>query len=485
MTAGPATSALAAAGLAVARLAPAGSASDGSAAGGLAAAGSATDGLRAAGLGRAGLAAGGLASAGLVAAGPVPAGFAAVGPPAVATVTVPRIVEVGPGAVDGLAAVLRELGAVRPLLVTDAGVRAAGIADRVAGLLAAAGTPVTVWDAVDRQATDSCVESCRDAVLATSADSVVAVGGGTSIDVAKAAASLASHGGTITGYAGLDRFTRAGRPVVAVPTVPGSGAEVSRHATLTSTMDGRRFAVSGRLAGPVAVLADPDLTVTAPVDVARNACLDSLVHAVEAYLAQAATPLTDLLASAAVPLITRHIEATADRPTADRRQLLLGCLYAGIAMANANAGAVHALGYPLTNRYRIPHGLANALVAPAVLDAVLAGSELRQRQLVRLWSNSTTATSAVTACTERMTRSLSTTFAALLGRLGIAPGLARYGVPEADLPALAADVTGYGPVLGNAPVRLDHDTILAAYRAAWPVPVGTPRGRTQLAGESR
>jgi alcohol dehydrogenase class IV len=363
---------------------------------------------------------------------------------------------VGSGALDEIGRVVTELGIGRALVITDPGVRAAGWADRVTAAISAAGAAATTWDGVRSNPGDLEVHACRDAVAAHRSDGLVAVGGGSTIDVAKATAGLVAAGGRLPDYAGLGRLTVAGPPVVAVPTTPGSGAEMSRHCVIADPATGRKYAVSGRWMAPRAIVVDPDTFATAPRDVLVDTVLDSLIHAIEAFLARAATPYTDLFSLRAAAAITRGLAALSDPDSdgSETTELVAGCLAASVAMAEANAGVIHAMGYPLTSEFGIPHGRANSLVAGAALRVVAKTAPQRCAQLSEVWTGASGL-------------DLAGDFDELLDRLEVPRWLGGYGVTPDRLPELANLATDYQPVLRNAPVMLTEADLLGIYEDAW------------------
>jgi alcohol dehydrogenase len=373
---------------------------------------------------------------------------------------------VGTGALGDVAESVAVARTRRPLLVTDSGTRAAGWPDRVAGELIEAGLPVTVWAGVRANASDLLVHELSRLITDGGHDGVIAVGGGSVIDVAKAAAGLAAAGGTLLSYEGVGLLNAVGPPVIAVPTTPCNGAEISRHSVI-ATADGRRFSVSGHHLAPQVVIADPRTTLTAPGQVRIDTVIDSLLHAIEAYLCRSASPYTDVWARSAVESIAvSAVPALTEGSTTAQAELMKGCIAASCAMANANASVVHALGYPLTSVYSIPHGRANALVAPEALRRLEAAAPERYRGL---WPGRT---------------DLADALAGLLDSLGVARGLRRYGVPKDHLPELARRAETYQPVLRNTRILFSQEELLDVYRATWdargPVGAGTgpgPAGR--------
>lgn len=360
---------------------------------------------------------------------------------------------VGAGVLGKVGECVAAMGIARPLVVSDPGVAAAGWADRVVTALRAEGLDAGLWLGVRPNPDAYAVHQC--CVELVGHDGIVAVGGGSTIDVAKATSGLAAHSGQLSDYEGLGRFTKPGVPVVAVLTTPGSGAELSRHAVIADRA-GRKFAVSGRWLAPRMVLADPDILATVPLDVAADTALDALLHAIEAYLSRAATPYTDACARIAVDILSDvAVPAVRDGDRAAGARLMTGCLAASMAMSNANATVVHALGYPLTSEYKIPHGRANALVAPAALRALADVVPDRYAELGRLLSSSDEPQDTADA------------FATLRARLGVPAPLSEYGVPYEDLPRLAELATAFGPVLRNTCREFTEADLCDVYESAW------------------
>jgi alcohol dehydrogenase len=363
----------------------------------------------------------------------------------------------GRGRLADVPSLLREMGAERPLIVTDPGIVAARIAERLRTALTAAGLEPGLWDGVTVDPEEDQPESCRDCIAQGGHRSVIALGGGSVIDVAKVAAALATNGGRTADSFGFDRLRRPGLPLVTVPTTPGSGAEVSNHAVIVQVSPRKKEVVAGLHLLPRAAVVDPELTRTVPPSQTAWSALDGLVHAIEAYLARRATPFTDVAVRQAVPRIARALPRLLAAPADEeaREELSLGCLHSGLAMANANAGAIHALGYPLTARFGIPHGLANALVAAAALERIEPSRPERCAELAGFLVGGR----AAAPLAEHVRR--------FLTALGIEDRLSSWGVQERDLPDLAAAASCFRPVLENTPVELGDDDLLAIYRLAY------------------
>lgn len=367
----------------------------------------------------------------------------------------PPSIRFGNGTLPTLADALRESGVHRALVVTDRGVVAAGAADRVLEVILGAGVWYTVFDEVRPNPTDVQAERCAAVLAASGCDGIVAVGGGSVIDAAKAAAARHATGTPLTELYGLNRVTVAATPpVIAVPTTPGTGSEVSSHASITDTETGDKHAISGPAMVPRAAVIDPELARTLPAAEVVACGLDGLMHAVEAYLAVAANAFSDALALPAMRAVAEVLPEVAADNTDESvlAGLGLGCLQANLAMANVNAGLPHALGYPLSMRYGIPHGVANALVAPAVLRA----SRPVQRARDAL------AAAQLPGGPECLAEGM----ADLLAAVRFPTRLAEHGVSDSDVDGLADTALRFGPIRRNWRLDASHADIAAMYRAA-------------------
>ncbi len=206
------------------------------------------------------------------------------------------------------------------------------------------------------------------------------MGGGSALDAAKAVALLATNPGRIEDYEGRERYTAAPLPVVAVPTTCGTGSEVTWVAVISHT--GRRFkmSVKGPAMYPAAALVDPDLLVSLSAPLTASTGLDALTHAIEALTAKPATLISDTLALEAVRLIFRHLAAAYQDIRGDgraREGLMMGSLLAGMAFGNSDVGAVHCLAESIGSLYDTPHGVANAVFLPFVMEFNLQAAEVQ------------------------------------------------------------------------------------------------------------
>ncbi|MBN2204843.1 MAG: iron-containing alcohol dehydrogenase [Thermoleophilia bacterium] len=275
------------------------------------------------------------------------------------------------------------LGARHALLVTDAGVLEAGAAEGVAGALGRAGLAVTVFDRIDPNPRVASVRAGADVARAAGCDVLVAVGGGSVIDTAKAIGLVLVNGGDVVDYDfTLDEPRPIERPItrlVAVPTTAGTGSEVTFWAVVTDPERREKLGVGGPLMAPAVALVDPELTLTLSPALTAFTGLDALTHAVEALAATNASPFSDLCALRAVSLVATSLRrAVADGgDRAARRDMALASSLAGAAFTNADVGAVHCIAEVVGGLYDLPHGLVCALYLPPVVEFSAAAAPER------------------------------------------------------------------------------------------------------------
>jgi alcohol dehydrogenase class IV len=256
------------------------------------------------------------------------------------------------------------------LLVTDAGVRGLGLADPFCQALDEAGSPVTVFDRVEADPSKETLLAAMQSGREAGAVSVVGLGGGSPMDVAKLAAYLLGSGDALDDIWGVDLAKGERLPLVLVPTTAGTGSEATPISVITC-QGGVKLAVNSRPLTADWALLDPGLTIGLPIHVTAATGIDAIVHAVEAYTsARLKNPLSDALAREALRLLSGNLLAACREPgNLDARSaMLLGAHLAGVAFANAPVGGVHALAYPLGGLFHLPHGLTNALMLRPVLE---------------------------------------------------------------------------------------------------------------------
>jgi alcohol dehydrogenase class IV len=379
--------------------------------------------------------------------------------------TVGRIIN-GMGSALELAGPCRHLGIVRPLLVTDPGLMAIGLVQPVLAALEQAGFSPLVFDQVREDPPEATVLAATELARSGNVDGVIAVGGGSSMDVAKVVAVLLDGDQALSDIYGVGRVIGGRLPLILVPTTAGTGSEVTPVAVITTGETTKAGVSSSVLLPDVAVL-DAALTLGLPPAVTAMTGVDAMVHAIEAYTSRhKKNPLSDNLAINALTLLSRNIRTAVHEGGNQRARanMLLGACLAGQAFANAPVAAVHALAYPLGGHYHIPHGLSNSLVLPSVLEfnAPEAGGLYAELAEVVIGA-------PVVGGTEAKTAALIAVLRELIDDVALPATLQQAGVRESDLEMLATDAMQQQRLLVNNPRDITYDDALAIYRAAYGV----------------
>ncbi len=275
----------------------------------------------------------------------------------------------GIGSLSEVGNALERTGALRPLLVTDPGIEATGWVDRTLAYIGQCGFEVSVWDGVSSNPKDIEIERGFERFRELGCDAVVAVGGGSPIDAAKAIAVLSTNGGSIIDYEGVGRIGSPVPPMVVLPTTAGTGADVSQFCVVTDTARRLKLTIGGRVLVPDVSITDPYLLTTMPLEIGAYTGIDTLVHAIEAYVSKGASFLSDSHALWAVRNIVKYLPITLDRPDdlAAREGTARASLQAGIAFSNALLGATHAISHQIGGWLDLHHGLVNAILLPHVI----------------------------------------------------------------------------------------------------------------------
>jgi alcohol dehydrogenase class IV len=285
-----------------------------------------------------------------------------------AMITTPRMMHIGGGALAELPDVLRRLERASPLIVSDPFLARSGHLDRVTAILDRAGIPWRVFSDTVADPTTTVVEEGVRRLAEGNYDSIVAAGGGSSIDTAKAMSVLFANGGLMRDYKVPAEIPKAGPPIIAIPTTAGTGSEVTRFTVITDTETDEKMLIAGLACCPLAAIVDYELTLSMPLRLTADTGLDSLTHAIEAYVSRRANPFTDGLAKNAMGLIARHIRSACAEPgkRSAREAMMLGATTAGMAFSNASVCLVHGMSRPIGAFFHVPHGLSNAMLLPEI-----------------------------------------------------------------------------------------------------------------------
>jgi alcohol dehydrogenase class IV len=289
----------------------------------------------------------------------------------------PNAIYAGFGASERLGPEAKVMGASQVLLVTDKGVTNSGITENLKHNLTKVGIGVEVFDDVKPEPDLACQDACIKFAKQGKFDLIVGAGGGSSMDVASVTAVMMTNPGIVTDYVGTDLIKKPGIPTILIPTTAGTGAEVTPNAVLSDPdAKGKKVLISPYILPRLAIV-DPYMHISMPPTVTSASGMDALAHAVESFTHfTKASVMTDLFAKEAIIMIGRSIRtavAKGDNLEA-RYDMAIGSLFAGMALANAGVTAVHALSYPLGVEYHVPHGVANGLLLPYVMEFNVPGN---------------------------------------------------------------------------------------------------------------
>jgi alcohol dehydrogenase len=300
-------------------------------------------------------------------------------------INIPPVLRIGAGSVKTVGDLVTSLGASRPLIVTDAFLVSSGVAGRVADLLNAAGADAALYDGTIPDPTSDSLADGLAAATAHRADALVAVGGGSPIDTAKALAVLVVRGGQMRELKAPNRYDGKALPVIAVPTTAGTGSEATMFTIITDSQSQEKMLCAGRAYLPAAAIVDHELTVSMPPRLTADTGIDALTHAVEAYVSRKANPVSDTFALAAISRIGRHLRpAYADGTSVIARdEMMTAATLAGIAFSNASVALVHGMSRPLGAHFHVAHGMANAMLFAEVTAFSVDAAEERYATCAR------------------------------------------------------------------------------------------------------
>ena len=284
--------------------------------------------------------------------------------------SVPQEIIVGKGSLARLPEAAEKLGGKHGFIISGPHLNKMGIVASCSESLENAGIKVDAYTETEGNPSVETVEKAAAAFCKSGADFIIALGGGSPMDVAKAVGVVARYGGNITEYEGGDRVPGDIIPLIAIPTTAGTGSEVTAFSVITDHSRNYKLTVFSYKLIPAYAILDPELLTTAPVSVAAACGIDAMVHALEAYISKDASPFSDAMAEKALELIGKNIRRyVADRTDIEAAEAMItGSLFAGIAFSWARLGDVHAMSHPVSAYFDVPHGVANAILLPTIVE---------------------------------------------------------------------------------------------------------------------
>ena len=368
----------------------------------------------------------------------------------------------GRGAAGKLPELLKGYGLKKIMLVYDNGVKAAGIADRIREEIDKAGVGLAIFDRVIPNPTNEVVEEAAVIAKDEGVEGFVAVGGGSSIDLAKAVNVLMTNPGSIGEYGGMNMVKNDCLPLIAIPTTAGTSSEITNVSALIDTEKVIKYVIIDNRIVASDVICDPEFTRTMPVSVTAATGMDAITHAVESYISNMATPLTEYNSLKGLEILYRNLPLVVkDGSDMDaREQMMLGCIITGFAFSNANLGLVHAIAHTLSAHFGLPHGMANAAVLPYVMAYNAEAVPEKMIELAKAIGISGNGDA------EKDKYLLADALKALCKEVGIRT-LSEQGVPEEAFDRLAEDVLKE-PVLNFNPRQgVTKEDVLAILKEAY------------------
>lgn len=300
-------------------------------------------------------------------------------------IILPRILQVGAGASQEAGNILTSLSCQRPLIVTDKMMVQLGYVRSLQDSLEAAGIQADVFDDTVPEPTVSSIQAGVDRVRDGSYDSIIAIGGGSPIDSAKAIAILGKHGGVMRDYKFPRIVNEPGLPIIAIPTTAGTGSECTKVTIITDETNDEKMLCVGIGFMPTAALVDYSLTLSLPARTTADTGIDALTHAMEAYVSKKASLYSDSQAIAAMKLLGPNLRKAfhdgSDQKA--REEMMLGATLAGVAFSNASVALVHGMSRPIGAFYHVPHGLSNAMLLPTVTEFSIPAAPERYADCAR------------------------------------------------------------------------------------------------------
>jgi len=377
----------------------------------------------------------------------------------------PSMIVNGPGAAKEVGSFAKGLGK-KALIVTDTNLEKIGLLNEIKKSLEVAGVPLAIYDKVVTEPTMDYTEEGLKVFKEAQADFLIAVGGGSPIDAAKAISALATNPGKISDFMGANKIPKPGVPIIAIPTTAGTGSEVTQFTIITDTTKDVKMLIASPQVMPRVALVDPLMTLQMPPGITAATGLDALTHAIEAYVSVKAQPLTDILALQAIRIISANLRqawSNGDNLEA-RTNMMIASLEAGLAFSNSSVALVHGMARPIGAYFHVAHGISNAALLPTVMEFSILGNPRRYADITEAMGEITAGLSVLGAAylaAEAVKR--------LNGDLKI-PTLRYLGVEEKKFNSvveqMAKDALASGSP-GNNPRKATKEEIVELYRKAF------------------
>lgn len=377
------------------------------------------------------------------------------------TFSIPQKIIVGKGALEKVGQISVDLDGKHAFIISGPNLEKMGIVSKVEGLLNEVSIDADSYTNIEANPSVTTVEKAAKAFIESKADYIVALGGGSPLDVAKAVAVVAKYGGSITDYEGAHKVPGKVIPMIAIPTTAGTGSEVTAFSVITDHIRDYKLTVFSYELIPNYAILDQNLIMTTPASVAAACGIDAFIHAEESYISRDASPFTEAMSEKAMELIGRSIRAfVADRENQKAAEdMLVGSLFAGIAFSWARLGNVHAMSHPVSAYFDVPHGVANGILLPTIVNYNSSVDEGKYLKIYNYISEEPVTKE------QFQPKMLTEVIRNLNAELGIPDGLAAVGVKEEYIKAMAKDAMKSGNIMAN-PRKTEYEDIIELYKEA-------------------
>ncbi len=380
------------------------------------------------------------------------------------SVQVAKKILFGEGSVELLPEEIKLLSGKKIFLVMDDGFSRTTMAQKIVTILKEGEFPYILFNKVTPEPEPAWADEGADLARKEKCNLVVGVGGGSSMDVAKAVAILVTNNGKAVDYVGLEKVTRPGLPTIMIPTTAGTGSEVTFTAVFTMRKTRSKGGINSRFLYPDLALLDPELTLTLPPDITAATGMDAFIHALEGFTSVQANPLSDTFAREAMTTIGNNVRLAVangnNRPA--RRKMLMGSLLAGMTLASAGVGACHALAYPLGAFFDIPHGLANAVLLPYVMRYNIIGALARYAEVAEILGADTSEFTLREAADMAVDE-----VSILLEDVGMLKTLGELDIPESSIKEMAEAAMKVERPIANNPRIMTKESAISIYKEAF------------------
>ncbi|QIG06698.1 L-threonine dehydrogenase [Proteus sp. ZN5] len=381
---------------------------------------------------------------------------------AVSTFYIPSVNKIGAGCLADAVSSMKDFGFHKALIVTDSILNQLGVVDKVSKLLTEAGISSVTYDGTAPNPTVENVEAGLALLKENQCDCVISLGGGSPHDCAKGIALVASNGGKIADYEGVDRSEKPQLPLISINTTAGTASEMTRFCIITDTARHIKMAIVDKNVTPLLSVNDSELMIGMPKGLTAATGMDALTHAVEAYVSIAANPITDACALKAVTMISESLRKVVDNggDAQARENMAYAQFLAGMAFNNASLGYVHAMAHQLGGFYNLPHGVCNAVLLPHVQAYNIQAAAGRLKDIAQAMGVDVSAMSdeqGAKACIEEIRK--------MAKDVGIPAGLKELGVKEEDFKTLAENALKDACAITN-PVQGSESDVIELFRQA-------------------